>query len=95
MPIVQIGAEKIANSWLFSLSDNGIGIDEQYRERIFDIFQRLNAREEFEGTGIGLAIAKRLVERHGGEFKVSESPLGGTCFKFTIRSVAINNRITV
>ena len=94
LPIVQIGAEQITGFWLFSICDNGIGIDEQYRERIFDIFQRLHAREEYEGTGIGLAVAKRIVERHGGEFKVSESPLGGTCFKFTLRTAAFNNQET-
>jgi len=83
-PRVQVAAHREAGRWRFSVSDNGIGIAPEYRERIFGIFQRLHTRREYPGTGIGLAICKRIVERQGGEIGVERAPGGGSVFWFTL-----------
>lgn len=83
-PLIHITSETVDSGWKFSINDNGIGIDPKHKEKIFEIFQRLHATQKYPGTGIGLAICKRIVERHGGTIWV-ESQLGkGTSIYFTI-----------
>jgi light-regulated signal transduction histidine kinase (bacteriophytochrome) len=85
VPRVHISASRNpGKKWLFSVKDNGLGIDEQYFDRIFGMFQRLHKREEFAGTGIGLAICKKIVERHGGNISVESQVGHGSTFRFAL-----------
>ncbi|MHB8736910.1 MAG: sensor histidine kinase [Terriglobales bacterium] len=83
-PAVQVTAERRGSAWRFAVRDNGIGIDPQYRDRLFVLFQRLHSSREYPGTGIGLAICKKIVERHGGEIGVESEPGQGATFWFTL-----------
>nr|MBP6658535.1 PAS domain-containing protein [Bacteroidia bacterium] len=85
IPEIRISAERKTDEWLFSVKDNGIGIDKKYHDKVFVIFKQLHSKAMFNGTGIGLAVVKKIVERHGGTIWF-ESELGkGTTFYFTLK----------
>jgi signal transduction histidine kinase len=82
-PSVHVSAQRVGTGWTFAVTDNGIGIEPQYLDRIFALFQRLHSRAQYPGTGIGLAICKKIVERHGGTIAVHSEPGQRTTFEFT------------
>jgi len=92
-PKVHIAAAEEGGFWKFTVSDNGIGIKMEYAERIFVIFQRLHSRSKYQGTGIGLAICKRIVERHGGTIEVKSSLGNGSSFIFSLRKCPLPEAI--
>ena len=83
-PAISVQAEKAGQRWVFSVSDNGIGIAPEYKENIFVVFQRLHTRTEYAGNGIGLAICKKIVEHCGGKIWVEAQADHGSIFKFTL-----------
>ena len=84
LPCIHVSAKAEDDEWVFSVKDNGIGIDPQYKEKMFVIFQRLHTRQEYAGTGIGLALCRRIIERHGGRIWFESAPGKGATFSFTL-----------
>jgi PAS domain S-box-containing protein len=85
-PQIRVWATDEGDRWRFSVEDNGVGIESQYAEKIFQMFQRLHERGKYEGSGIGLAISKKIVERHGGKIVLDSTPGQGTVFHFTMKA---------
>jgi len=83
-PQIHVSAIRQGADWVLAVKDNGIGIEPAFFDRIFVIFQRLHTRAEFSGTGIGLSICKKVVERHGGRIWIESQPGIGTSFRFTL-----------
>jgi signal transduction histidine kinase len=90
-PVIDIKVVKQNNNWLFTIKDNGLGFDQEHAERIFVIFQRLQGREEHKGTGIGLALCKKIIERHGGTIWAQSEKGRGSIFSFTIPVIGGDN----
>lgn len=87
VPHIHISAQKGEEEWIFQVSDNGIGIDSEYYDRIFQIFQRLHEMHVYSGTGVGLAICKKIVERHGGRIWLDSEVGKGSTFYLSIPEV--------
>ena len=85
-PRITVSATRADNGWRFFVSDNGIGMEKSHLEKVFEVFQRLHTRERYNGTGIGLAIVRKIVERHGGKIRVESVPGEGSVFSFTLKA---------
>jgi len=83
-PKIRVSAERQVNAWIFKIADNGVGFEPQYADKIFCVFQRLHTREQYIGTGIGLALVKKIVERRGGWIWVDSEPGRGSTFFFSV-----------
>jgi light-regulated signal transduction histidine kinase (bacteriophytochrome) len=83
-PRIRVAADLKDSEWVFSIADNGIGIDPKHHEQIFEVFRRLHTQDAFPGTGIGLAVCRRIVQRHGGRIWVESERGKGSTFLFTI-----------
>jgi signal transduction histidine kinase len=83
-PCVRVSATNVSNAWEIHVADNGMGIAEQHRERIFEVFQRLHTEREYEGIGLGLVGCKKIVERHGGAIRVESEAGQGSTFVLTL-----------
>jgi PAS domain S-box-containing protein len=88
-PKIHVSATRTGDEWTVSVKDNGIGVEPQYRDQLFVLFRRLHTRNEYEGTGIGLAVCKRVIERHGGHIWVDSEPGNGSTFSFTLHAVPL------
>jgi signal transduction histidine kinase/CheY-like chemotaxis protein len=89
-PKIYVRAERQTNAWMFSIADNGIGFEQRYAEQIFGVFQRLHTRDQYAGTGIGLAIGKKIIERRGGRIWAESAPDHGSTFFFSIPDEYVN-----
>ncbi|MHC4269847.1 MAG: sensor histidine kinase [Planctomycetota bacterium] len=85
-PIVNVSAQKNCYMWEISIDDNGIGIEKNYLERIFTPFEKLHGSSEYAGSGAGLSICRKIIQRHGGEIKTESTPGKGSRFKFTLKA---------
>lgn len=83
-PVIRITVESRLRHWEFAVADNGIGIDPKYQDRVFVIFQRLHTRDQYEGNGLGLAICKKIVDRHSGSIWLDPDYKDGACFRFQL-----------
>jgi light-regulated signal transduction histidine kinase (bacteriophytochrome) len=91
-PVIRIASVEHKDEWEFTVSDNGIGIKDEYKEKVFQIFQRLHTMSEYPGTGVGLAICKKVAQLHGGKIWFTSVPEQGTTFHFTINKNASKNK---